>query len=194
MKKCLAIAMLATVLSSCAAQPMQYTAEGKIYPTAQSFIEGGDQLNRDAVASVVPLPQPVSRKNLVIAIPSERVMYDDFRQNPVQALGHQAAPEEIQAMSTFTYRSIRVFYEGVKKRNIYASTTFVDMDSISGTVAPSADTDVLYLMQAPDRSTQWFFATAKAGRQIFAYDRSPRNMPGRVNAFADAVQMLAIRE
>jgi hypothetical protein len=68
------------------------------------------------------------------------------------------------------------------------------MPAMSVSLEPSSDTDVLYYTEPSQGTGQWFYATTKHGKQIFAYDRSGAGSTAKVHAFIDAVQALAIRE
>lgn len=194
MKRILIAALLATALGGCA-QQQQYHIEGTAYPNAQAFLSATRANHTNGLAAVTTLPQPVTNKTLVFAIPSERAVYQATLEDTQRtANGLPINMDAVQTMAAATYNSISHFGKATQKRNIYRSVTFVDMDSMSASVTASDQADALYLTRPQGGDVQWFFASAKGGKQIFAYDRSQPGVAGKLSSFADAVQVLAIRE
>lgn len=52
----------------------------------------------------------------------------------------------------------------------------------------------LYYVEPVQGAGQWFYTTAKGGKQVFAFDLSPTSATGRVKNYLDAVQAQAVRE
>ena len=130
-------------------------------------------------------------------MPSEDTFVEETKKIFIKAQGTQpvgTALEIIENVPRSTYKGIKAFFDAVQKRNIYASTQFVDMQSTTGSFAASADTDTLYIVVPAPNSTQWYYASLKHGKQIFAYDRSSPTPAGKVQAFVEAVQAQAIRD
>jgi ankyrin repeat protein len=92
------------------------------------------------------------------------------------------------------YKNIKIFFDAIQKKNIYASTQFIETESTNASFAASPDTDTLYLVYNGRNSIQWFYTSHRYGKQIFAYDRSSPTPEGKVQAFVDAVQVQAIRD
>jgi len=179
---------LVAALSGCA---QQYTADGTTYADARSFLADARAGQDSALATVTPLPRPLTRKNLVMGLPSEQAVYDEeFKTAQFFARGGPVNTDIIRTRARAKYLELSGFSRAVKQRGIYPQVTFVDMDAVSDSVVASTDADALYLTH-PD---QWFFATARDGRQIFAYDRSAQGLPAKFQSFIEAVQVQAVRE
>ncbi len=192
MKKILIAAALAVALAGCT---QQYHLEGVVYPNAQTFLSANQTMHGDGVEMISPLPQPVTKKNLVMAIPSEQALYaQSLAETQRRAGGAAVNVETVKTMATASYLSIAAFGKATQRRNIYPNVTFIDMDSASGSITATEQADALYLTKQDGGSPQWFYVSAKGGKQIFAYDRSAPGVAGKLKAFADAVQVQAIRE
>ena len=59
---------------------------------------------------------------------------------------------------------------------------------------PTNDYDVMYFTSPGVGAEQYFYASTKHGKQVFAHDKSGLTSAAKVNAFIDAMQALAIRE
>ena len=149
------------------------------------------------IADVVPLSKPLTTKKLLFAMPSEAAMIAEATNRFVKLQGTAPigqAKEIIENLPKLGYRSIRVGYEAVQKKGIYGSTQIIEMQSMTGSYAAADDTDVLLYVEPTQGAGQWFYTSAKHGKQIFAYDRSSPNTSGKVRAMVDAVQAQAIRD
>ena len=102
--------------------------------------------------------------------------------------------EQNNNMSKFAYKMTKVFFDGVQKRGIYSSVEIRDMPSMAVSIEPSQEYDVLYFTEPSVGSGQYFYASAKHGKQVFAYDRSGEGVTAKVNAFIEAAQVQAIKE
>jgi hypothetical protein len=92
------------------------------------------------------------------------------------------------------YKTVIVFYDAVKKRGIYPVVTVNQTNSMINSLEPSQKYDVLYFTENAPGAGQYFYASAKHGKQVFSWDRSPASSVGQVASFLDAIQSLAIRE
>lgn len=181
-------------LSGCA---VNYTYEGQKYDSKEKFHQAVEFTMAGALSGIASLQTPLTQKKLVFAMPSEVTFIDESRKIFVKAQGSQPvgpAIEIIENLPKSTYKGIKVFFDGVQKRNIFAATQFIDMQSMTGSFAASADTDTLYMIAPTPNSVQWYYTSLKHGKQIFAYDRSNPTPAGKVQAFIDAVQAQAIRD
>lgn len=181
-------------LNGCA---VNYTFEGNKYDSQEKFQQAVDSKVIAVLSTITPLPTPLSQKKLVIAIPSEPTLIAESVNRFVARQGTQPtgpAAEIIQNLSKSNFKNTKVFYEAVQKKNIFASTQFIEMKSMTGSFAASPDTDVLFMVEPSQNSNQWYYVTQKQGKQIFSYDRSSPTPEGKVQAFVDAVQTQAIRE
>lgn len=193
-KTAIALLVLST-LTGC--MRAHYFFDGKKYDDEESFQAAVDSNNAAAVDAVVPLPAPLSNKKLMVSIPNEQAIYAE---NERRALANTGRPlrgigiEQNKNLSRSNYQSMRVFYEGVKKRGIYRDVVIQDSASITTSLEPSADYDVMYYTEPAAGSGQTFFASKKYGKQAFAFDRSGVGSIAKVQAFITAVEAMAVRE
>ncbi|MFZ6653905.1 hypothetical protein [Undibacterium sp. TJN19] len=174
-----------------------YTFEGQKYDSKEKLFQASDNFISTSLNTVTPLPKPVSSKKLVFAIPSQLALYNESitRYETVQ---HTKAPGNVRDMldgiTTTNFRQIKVFYDAIAKKNIYQSTEFVGFDTMNGSYPASPDVDVIYYIEPAQGAGQWFFVSAKYGKQVFAYDRSSTTGAGKIQGFIDAVQVQAIKD
>lgn len=174
-----------------------YILEGQRYESKEAFNQASDNLANEALASVVPLPTPLSKRKLIFAIPSESTMTTESLARATRlnnGVLNAAQVEMMRTLSSSNYRMVKVFYDAVLKRSIYASTQLVEMSTMAISLEASPDADVLYMTEPAQNAGQWFFGSNKQGRQVFAYDRSAQGAPAKVKAFLEAVQAQAVRE
>jgi hypothetical protein len=193
-KKLLATLAAVVLLGGCAAN---YMLDGQKYGSSAEFQRAVDDRVAAAVGSVSPLPSPLTSKKLIVAFPAESAIYQENVRR-VTALNGRA-PMGVQAemitnLSAGNYKLNKVFIDALQKRNIYPSVQFKEMPAMVVSLEPSSDTDVMYYSEASQGAGQWFYASAKHGKQVFAYDRSGAGATAKVHAFVDAVQVQAIRE
>lgn len=194
MIKSLAVIFLAASLSGCAAN---YFLDGKKYNDEVSFQNAVESQRSNGVNQVTQLPAPLTKKKLIAALPSEETLYAENARRHAASTGTPLTGiglEQNRNMSKFAYKLTKVFYEGLQKRGIYPEVTIKDMPSMAISLEPSAEYDVIYMTEPSVGSGQYFYASVKHGKQVFAYDRSSVGIDAKVNAFIDAAQALAIRE
>jgi hypothetical protein len=192
-KKLVGLIVLVAI-SGCAAV---YTLEGQKYDSKEKFQRAVDSTNSVALSSIIPLPTPLTQKKLVFAMPSETVLYNENVRRFVTTNGRQpntVQNEMAENLSKWAYKTVKVYFDAIQKRNIFASTQFIEMQSMTGSFAASADTDTLYFVEPSQGSGQWYYTSLKHGKQIFAYDRSSPTPAGKVQAFIEAAQAQAIRD
>ena len=100
----------------------------------------------------------------------------------------------LETMPAANYKSMKALYLVLQKRNIYSSIRFVEMQSVTETLDPLADTDALFIIEPRHAFSQWYYTSFKTGKRIFAYDRTSPTPLGRVHSFLDAVQEQARRD
>lgn len=184
----------ALVVSGCA---NFYTLEGVKYDSKEAFHQAVAQNTSQALNSVQPLPTPVTKKNLIFAIPGEAAARAENIARTTKLNG--SAPsglllERIENLSKANFAMSKVFADAVQKKGIYTSMKFMDMPSMVVSFEPATDTDVIYFTEPSIGTGQWFFASQKGGKQVFAYDRSGSGATAKVQAFLDAVMTQAIRD
>lgn len=186
--------IVAIALSGCA---VNYTYDGRKYDSKEKLHQAVDSSIFGVISGITPLPKPLTQKKLVFAMPSEATLVDESKQRFVKLQGNQPtgiALEILENIPKSNYKNIKVFFDAVQKRNIFASTQFMEMQSMTGSFAASMDSDTLYMIEPTQGSSQWYYTSFKHGKQIFAYDRSSPTLTGKVQAFVEAVQAQAIRD
>ena len=174
-----------------------YTLDGQKYDSKEKFQQAVDSNISNTLSTIAPLPTPLTQRKLVFAIPSEVTIFNELVGRYAKTNGsppNAQTNEMAENLSKANYKNMKVFFDAVQKKNIYASTQFIEMQSITGSFAASADTDTLYYVEPSQGSGQWFYTSFKHGKQIFAADRSSPTPAGKVHAFVDAVQAQAIRD
>jgi hypothetical protein len=193
LKICLTFIVL-SLISGCSTY---YTYEGEKYKSKEKFHQAVDSTINRALTKVEPLSSPLTGKKLVFAMPSQSAFINASNDRFVSSQGSQptgSAKEILENLSRANYRNIKVFYDAVLKKNIYSSVQFVDLSTMNSNYPASPNIDVIYFVEPMTGSAQWFYLTEKNGKQIFAYDRSSPTPEGKINAFVDAVQLLAIKD
>lgn len=194
MIKFLSPLILAGILSGCAAT---YTLDGKKYNNSAEFQSAVESKRNAALNSISPLQKTITPKKLIAAIPSEQALYTENIRRVTAANG--AAPngvalEIIENLTKSNYKLTKIFYEATLKRGIYSSVEIKEMPSMAITLEPSNEYDVIYYTEPSISSGQYFYASSKHGKQIFAFDRSPEGIDGKVKSFIEAIQVQAIRD
>lgn len=185
---------MAFILSGCAAT---YSLDGVKYDNKESFHAAVENQKTSAVAKIQPLQKPLTDRNLIFAIPKAEVLVAASKQNFAKIEGRQPlgiAAEILENIPLANHKLSVVYGDAIEKRGIYQSVRQVPLESMDSTLQPTAKDDVLYYTEPTIGSGQWFYASSKHGRQVFAFDRSKPGVDGKISAFLDAVQAQAIRE
>jgi hypothetical protein len=193
-KKLILAAALTALLSGCAAT---YTFDGQRYSSKEEFLSSVDRTFAQAVENVQPLPRPVSTKTLVFAFPSLKVTQRQSVVNFEKVNGRMIGLGEqimIDNITVANVKSNRVYFDAIKKRNIYAGVKFVELDSMTADLQASSTEDVLFYSEPRQGAGQFYFVNAKAGKQAFAFDRGASAIDARLTAFLQAVQLQAVRD
>lgn len=194
MIKVLITIITAGILGGCAAT---YTLDGQKYKNSTEFQSAVDAQRNTALTSIKPLPKPLTPKKLIAAIPSEQSLYTENIRRVTAANGsppNGISLEIIENLTKSNYKLIKIFYEGTAQRNIYTSVEIRNMPSMITSLEPSKEYDVIYYTEPSVGSGQYFYASIKHGKQIFSFDRSQTGPDGKIKAFVEAIQALAIRE
>ena len=181
-------------LTGCATS---YVLEGQKYDSKEKFQQAADSGISDALSTITPRTVPLTQRKLVFAIPSEAAIFTESVRRFVAVNGrqpHAMQDEMYRNLSSVGFKATKVFFDAVQKRNIFASTQFIEMQSMTASYAASTDTDTLYFVEPSQGSGQWYYTSQKHGKQIFAYDKSSPNLAGKLHGFIDSVQALAIRD
>lgn len=194
MNKMVAALIFALTLSGCVSH---YFLGGKKYENEESFQSAVEESRSTSLNQIQTLPAPLSKKRLVVSIPSEQTFYAENLRRHQAAQGKEAmglALDQYRNLAKSNFKLTKVFFEAVQKRGIYSSVTINETGTVVNSLEPANEYDVMYYTEPGVGSGQIFYSSSKHGKQVFAYDRSGTTLTAKVNAFIDAVQALAIRE
>lgn len=193
-KSSLSVIALSLFLSGCAAT---YTFDGSKYDNKQSFHAAVENKRTSSLAKIQPLQKPLTERNLIFATPKAEVLIAASKQNFTKIEGRQItgiAAEILENVTLANHKMAVIFGDAIEKRGIYQSVRQVSLDSMDSSLQPTAKDDVIYYTEPTIGSGQWFYASSKHGKQVFAFDRSKPGADGKINAFLDAAQAQAIRD
>lgn len=194
MKKTILAIVALVALSGCTSF---YLLDGKKYDSEQAFQQAVETNRQEALLSVQQLPAPLTKKRLIVAIPSEQTLYDENARRHQAAMGREISGLEIDQnrnLSKANFKMNKLWFEAVQKRGIYTSVDFRETNSLVNSLEPAPDYDVMYYTEPSIGTGQYFYASAKHGKQVFAYDRSKPGVNAQVQSFLEAVQAFAIRD
>jgi hypothetical protein len=192
-KRIIALLAVSLALYSCTAN---YMMDGVRYQGSDNFQMGVDQQVGQALAQVTPLTKPLTTKKLIVLIPSESAILSENIKRSTALRGiapSSLALEMIENISKSTYKTMIVLHHGLRKRGVFSEVVINESPSMSNSIEPSKEYDVLYFTEPSQGSGQYFYSSVKHGRQVFPWDRSGSGV-GRLNSFIESVQALAIRE
>lgn len=194
MKKIVIAITLAMSLSACTSH---YFLQGKKYDDEASFQAAVENERSAAINHIQPLQAPLTKKRLIVSIPSEPTLYAESLRRYLVAQGKEAsglALDQYRNLAKSNFKLTKMFFEAVQKRGVYPSVTINETQTMVNSLEPSDEYDVMYYSETGVGSGQIFYASSKHGKQIFAYDNSSLSINEKAKAFTDAVQVLAIRE
>lgn len=194
MTRVLALLFVTVALGGCAAT---YTYNNQRYNSKEEMMAGAEAALARSVNSVVPLPSPPAKRNILFAIPNLPTMVNVSVKTFEQRAGRMIGLGEQIVLTNVTevnHRSTKALYEVVVRRNLYPATRYIELDTAAPELQASAGEDVLYYYEPTVGSGQWYYVTAKAGKQVFAFDRGGATMEAKTKAFVDAVQAFALRD
>lgn len=192
-KTIFAIAAMAA-LSGCTSF---YLLDGKKYDSEQAFQQAVETNRQEALLSIQPLQEPLTKKRLIVALPSEQALYDENARRHQAAMGRAISGLEVDQnrnLSKANFKMNKVWFEAVQKRGIYPSMELRETNSLVNSLEPAPDYDVMYYTEPSVGTGQYFYASAKHGKQVFAYDRSKPGVNAQVQSFVEAVQAFAVRD
>lgn len=192
--KLLTTLALSFSLSGCAAF---YTFEGTKYENKEAFHAAVDAQRSSALAKIQKLPTPLTEKSLIFAVPSADTLISASKKQYTKIEGRQPmgiALEILENVPRANHKLSVIFGDAIEKRGIFASVKFVSLDSMESSIQPTPKEDVLYFSEPTFGSGQWFYSSAKHGKQVFAFDRSQPGVDGKIAAFLEATQAQAIRD
>lgn len=187
-------ALYIATLSGCAAT---YTFDGKKYENKETFHAAVESTRSSALSSVQPLPKPLTEKGLIFAMPSAEALISASKKNftKIQGRAPMGIEDEIlENLPRANHKMSAIFGEAVAKRGIFSSVKQISTESMDSSIQPTDKEDVIYYSEPTIGSGQWFYTSAKHGKQVFAFDRSRPGTDGKLAAFLEAVQAQAIRD
>jgi hypothetical protein len=104
------------------------------------------------------------------------------------------ALDQYRNLAKSHFKLVKVFFEAVQKRGIYSVVTINETGTMVNSLEPTNEYDVMFYTEPGIGAGQYFYASSKHGKQVFASDRSGTTPTAQTNAFVEAVQALAIRE
>ncbi len=195
MKQLVLATAAAFTLAGCAGP--SYLLGGVKYNSTAAFMQASDEMGKRILAQVTPLPRPLTTKKLVASFPSVEAQMSELVRRYVETYGMPPTAgmvEQATALAQNNLNMNRNSYEAVAKRGIYREVSIIDSKTMVNSMEPGPDYDVLYLTEGGVGTGQMFYASAKHGKQAFAYDRSGTTPESRTNSLIEAVQALAMRE
>lgn len=187
-------ALYIAILSGCAAT---YTFEGRKFENKETFHAAVESTRSMALSNVQPLPKPLTEKGLIFAMPNAEVLVLASKKNftKIQGRAPMGIEDEIlENLPRANHKMSVIFGEAIAKRGIFSSVKQISIDSLDSSIQPTEKEDVIYYTEPTIGSGQWFYSSAKHGRQVFAFDRSRPGTDGKLAAFLEAVQVQAIRD
>jgi len=194
MTKLISTLLACLTLAGCAAT---YTFNGQRYASKEELVSASDRMIADAVNSIQPLQQPVSKRTLLFALPSERTFHTASVATFTRVNGRPIGMgEEIMLtnINSVTFKTARSLFDAIKRRNIYQNVRYLDLDTMTAELQATPSEDVLYFYKAPTGDGQYYYSTAKSGKQVFSFDRGAGDMNARTKAFVQSVEVFSIRD
>jgi hypothetical protein len=174
-----------------------YTFDGKRYASSEEMVAAQARLEADALASIQPLVQPLVTRSLVFALPSEKALHKQSVENFERINGRSIGLGEDIIMTKLVnsnWKNMHATFDGIKRRGIYPSVRYVELDSVFSDLQPTTTEDIFAFSGAANGGElQVFYSTARSGKQIFAYDRSGADMVARTRSFIEAISVFALR-
>lgn len=192
MKSVFTAIVAALALSGCAT----YTLNGKQYSGSSDFLAASKELSDEAINNIQPLPAALTKKKLIFAQPTVESMIQNFMQMRAKN-SPNAAPVDTNILNNLAKNDrnfSNAYGKAIERRNIYTSVSFVTLESSSSIPEASDGVDVLYVISADAKPSQWYYVNKRGGRQIFAFDRATGTPNEGVKAFVDAAQAYALRD
>lgn len=193
--KYLSIAFL-IVIAGCAGK-ITYTYQGKAFDDEDEFRENVIEENSKVLRAILPLPKPLTERKLIIVFPDVDTLASENMKSEVARLKRETNSREVEMFKNVAWSgmyNVRTMYESAKTRNIYSHVAFRETKTQIGSLAPSAEYDTLVWYEETKGLGQWFYSSAKYGKQVFAWDRTSKDLQTNTEAFLSALQVLAIRE
>lgn len=184
------------VLSGCGTKTY-YTLGSDSYDDEDDFIEATIEKTAAVNRAVMPLPKQLTDRKLIIVFPTKEALVAQAKKQSKETFGkepHKNFVYQTEILSQHTSIMIRSMYEAAKTKAIYSHVSLRETDTTMNTLAAAADYDTLVWYEEAKGLGQWFYTSAKLGKQVFTWDRTSPNLQVNTEAFLKSLQALAIRE
>jgi hypothetical protein len=193
-KKSLIIVAVLFFVSGCASH---YFLDGKKYDDEEVFQTAVEAKRQVALDSIQPLSAPLTKKRLIVAIPSEQTIFAENSRRHQASTGQElrgVGIDQNRNLSKANFKMNKIWFEAIQKKKIFSSVEIRETDTPVNSLEPSPEYDVMYFSEPAIGAGQYFYSSTKHGKQVFAYDQSQPGTTARVASFIAAVQALAVRE
>jgi len=181
------------VLAGCARQTMVFN--GKTYTDMAEYTRDVHSDWDSTLASITPLPHPVSDRRLIILYPS-RSYYQQARLNLVRQMSPSATIDQLEKNVNFyiQYDMYTMMPRNVARKGIFPKVETVLADG-ADQVQPTGDYDVLVLTLASTQSSkdQWYYYSKRNGKQAISMDMGARTTAERNASILDSIKVAALQ-
>lgn len=189
-----AVAAGAVALAGC--NQATYNYKDRVNLSRDGFIQAFTSDRESDLASIKPLPAPLTPRKLLVVAPTPDGFY-------AQRLAHlkQSNPNvtmehiHLEGVSEVQYLDYsRNTKNWIVRKNIYPTVEQVISDN-AGTFEPSDQFDVLTIAVAANRGQrdQWLHYSKRNGRQTVNMDQSEPTTLGQIESLLDSVKAVAIQ-
>lgn len=184
------------LLAGCATK-ITYTFNHETFDDEYYFREAVTETNNKIKRAITPLPKPLTQRQLIIVMPDAATLAGAMMEGEKLRLKREPNSREIEMFNNVAWshvESVRTSYETTKIRGIYSHVSMRETNSLTNNLAPSDTYDTLSYFEEVRGQGAWFYSSLKHGRQIFAFDRTSKDVIVNQQSFLSALQLLAIRE
>ena len=156
--------------------------------TVDGLVEAVEKDREKLIASVKPLPSPLTERKLIVAVPA----FDFYVNQKVNRFVEEGFNFNYFIVSNswktlVPYGEISNMHRFVKSKNMYH---LIEQISVEGplNVAPSDDADILYFATTSHigQSDQWYHISKRNGQNLIAFDGGSVTDEERLESFLDA--------
>lgn len=196
MKYKLLLSIGALFLAGCGTNII-YNIGDKTYDDPDDFIQAGEENNLAVKRAILPLQKKLTDKKLIIVFASkDAIMANSTAQAEarIKKKLNEDLIENHETMAIYSVNGVKNMYEAASIKGIYSHVVYRETNTLTNSLAPAADYDTLAWYQENGGVGQWFYSSAKYGKQIFVFDQTSKEASVKTEAFLSALQALAIRD
>ncbi|PKO63132.1 MAG: hypothetical protein CVU24_00615 [Betaproteobacteria bacterium HGW-Betaproteobacteria-18] len=174
-----------------------YNIGNKTYDDPDDFIKAGEANNLAVKRAILPLQKKLTDKKLIIVFASRDAIVSNSTAQAearVKKKLNEDFIENHETMATYTVNGVKNMYEAASVKGIYSHVVYRETNTLANSLAPAADYDTLAWYQEAGGVGQWFYSSAKYGKQLFVFDQTSNEASVKTEAFLSALQALAIRD